>query len=165
MLTHETPEQAITRLYVDYAPTIVRHLERLTRNRETAEDLTQETFIKALRSWSQLTSDESARAWLLRIATNTAYDEFRRHRLRPTTPLTDAHNTLSLSHTEATFDEAEPVWIALKRLPAHYRIPLLLQNYAGYPLRTIALTLGWKEGTVKSCLHRARAQFQKLYVA
>ena len=165
MLTHETLEQTITRLYVDYAPAIMRHLERLTRNRETAEDLTQETFIKALRSWGQLASGENVQAWLFRIATNTAYDDFRRRRLRETTPLTDTHNTVHAKDTESTFDEAEPVWVAFKRLPMHYRLPLLLQSYAGYPLREIALALGQKEGTIKSRLHRARAQFQKLYVA
>jgi len=161
----DTAEQAITQLYADYAPTIVRHLERLTHNRETAEDLAQETFIKALRSWGQLASGENVRAWLFRIATNTAYDDFRRRRLRATTPLTDAHaDTLAAEHTESTLDEAEPIWAALAHLPAHYRIPLLLQGYAGYPLSEIARVLGWKEGTVKSRLHRARARFQKLYI-
>ena len=94
-----------------------------------------------------------------------AYDDFRRRRLRTTTPLTDVHaDTLAAEHTESRLDEAEPIWAALAGLPAHYRVPLLLQGYAGYPLSEIARTLGWKEGTVKSRLHRARAQFQKLYV-
>ena len=166
MQTDETEEQAIVRLYADYAPTILRHLERLTQSHETAEDLTQETFIKALRSWGQLASGDNVRAWLFRIATNTAYDEFRRRRLRATTPLTDVHaDTLAAERGESTLAEAEPIWAALQRLPARYRVPLLLQGYAGYPLSEIARTLGWKEGTVKSRLHRARAQFQKLYAA
>jgi RNA polymerase sigma-70 factor, ECF subfamily len=159
-------EQAITQLYADYAPTIVRYLERLTHSHETAEDLTQETFIKALRSWGQLASGENVRAWLFRIATNTAYDDFRRRRLRPSTPLTEVHaDTLAAEHTESVLDEVELIRAALARLPAHYRVPLLLQGYAGYPLSEIAATLGWKEGTVKSRLHRARVQFQKLYLA
>jgi RNA polymerase sigma-70 factor (ECF subfamily) len=104
------------------------------------------------------------RAWLFRIATNTAYDNFRRRRLRATTPLTHAHaDTLAAEHTESRLDEDELIWAALARLPAHYRVPLLLQGYAGYPLSEIARTLGWKQGTVKSRLHRARAQFQKFY--
>jgi RNA polymerase sigma-70 factor (ECF subfamily) len=166
MDTEMTVEQAIAGLYAEHAPTIVRHLERLTHSRETAEDLAQETFLKALRSWGQLASGENVRAWLFRIATNTAYDEFRRRRQRVTTTLTDVHaDTLAAEQTDSTLDEAEPILAALARLPARYRVPLLLQGYAGYPLSEIAAALGWKEGTVKSRLHRARAQFQKYYAA
>ena len=165
MNADETAPQIVARLYADYAPAIVRHLERLTHDHETAEDLAQETFIKALREPGQLASVKNARAWLFRVATHTAYDEFRRQRRRQTTPLTDVHaNTLLAEHSESTFAEAEPIQAALARLPEHYRVPLLLQGYAGYPLGDIAETLGWKEGTVKSRLHRARAQFQQLYV-
>jgi RNA polymerase sigma-70 factor (ECF subfamily) len=166
MDTETTAGQAIARLYADYAPAIVRYLERLSHNRESAEDLAQETFIKALRSWGQLASGENVRAWLFRIATNTAYDEFRRRSRRATTPLTDLHaDTLVAEQTVSTLDEAEPILAALARLPTHYRVPLLLLGYAGYPLSEIAAALGWKEGTVKSRLHRARAQFQKFYAA
>jgi RNA polymerase sigma-70 factor (ECF subfamily) len=161
----ETTPQVIARLYADYAPAIVRHLECMTHDRETAEDLAQETFIKALRDPQQLASVGNARAWLFRVATHTAYDEFRRQRRCETAPLTDTHaNTLQAEHSESTFAEAEPIRATLDRMPDHYRVPLLLQGYAGYPLGDIASTLGWKEGTVKSRLHRARAQFQQLYV-
>jgi RNA polymerase sigma-70 factor (ECF subfamily) len=166
MDTVTTAEQALAGLYAEHAPALLRYLQRLTHSHETAEDLAQETFLKALRSWGQLASGENVRAWLFRIATNTAYDEFRRRRRRATTPLTDIHaDTLAAEHSESTLAEAEPILAALARLPTHYRVPLLLQGYAGYPLSEIARTLGWKEGTVKSRLHRARAQFQKLYVA
>jgi RNA polymerase sigma-70 factor (ECF subfamily) len=166
MSADETAGETIARLYADYAPSIVRHLERMTHDRETAEDLAQETFIKALRDPAQLASVENVRAWLFRVATHTAYDEFRRQRRRETTPLTDLHaNTLLAEHSESTFAEAEPIRAALDRMPDHYRVPLLMQGYAGYPLGDIASVLGWKEGTVKSRLHRARAQFQQLYAA
>jgi RNA polymerase sigma-70 factor (ECF subfamily) len=164
MDTYETAPQVVARLYADYAPAIVRHLERLTHDHETAEELAQETFIKALRDPQQLASVENVRAWLFRVATHTAYDEFRRQRRCETTPLTDAHaNTLYAEHSESTIAEAEPIQAALDRMPAYYRVPLLMQGYAGYPLGDIAQALGWKEGTVKSRLHRARAQFQQLY--
>jgi len=53
----------------------------------------------------------------------------------------------------------------LDQLPEYYRVPLLLQGYAGYGVSDIAALLGLKEGTVKSRLNRARALFQKHYVA
>ena len=52
---------------------------------------------------------------------------------------------------------------ALRQLPARYCIPLLLHTYGGYPLEVIAATLGWKLGTVKSRMHRAREQFRQHY--
>ena len=63
----ETAAEAIARLYADYAPSIVRHLERLTHDRETAEDLAQETFVKALRDPGQVASVDNVRAWLFRV--------------------------------------------------------------------------------------------------
>jgi RNA polymerase sigma-70 factor (ECF subfamily) len=69
---------AIEQLYQDYHQPIMRYLERLVHQHETAEDLTQETFIKALRNWQQLDQVASVRGWLYRIATNTAYDYLRR---------------------------------------------------------------------------------------
>lgn len=159
-------KQAIEELYATYAPALLRYLERLTRSHETAEDLTQETFLKALRSWEQLPPDANVRAWLFRIATNVAYDEFRRRRRSPTTLLTERHlETLAGEYDRPAIDEAEPILAALDRLPARYRVPLVLQGYGGYPVGAIAARLGWKEGTVKSRLHRARARFLELYDA
>ena len=80
MDAYETGAQDIADLYASYAPAIVRHLERMTHDRETAEDLAQETFIKALRDPQQLASVGNARAWLFRVATHTAYDFLRRAR-------------------------------------------------------------------------------------
>jgi RNA polymerase sigma-70 factor (ECF subfamily) len=66
---------------------------------------------------------------------------------------------------EAQFDDAEPVWAALNHLPEHYRVPLLLQLWAGYSLDDIAAALGCNINTVKSRVHRARLRFRELYAA
>lgn len=151
-------------LYAHHAPAIQRYRARLTGSEETAEDLTQETLLKAWLRWEQLASSEGARSWLFRIATNTAYDHFRRHRRQPTTRLGATHaETLIAEAVGLSIEERELLWGLIDRLPRHYRLPLLLQSYAGYKLNDIAVLLGWSEGTVKSRIHRARAQVQKQY--
>ena len=130
----ETPTTStnIEQLYTDYYQPILRHLERLVGNRETAEDLAHETFIKALRYWAQLNQTASARKWLYRIATNTAYDYLRRKRRVKMTPLADEHALIFVAPAlEIRFDEAEPIQAAFERLPEHYRLPLVLSS-AGY---------------------------------
>jgi len=155
---------AIEQLYRDYRLPILRYLERLVSSREMAEDLCQETFIKALRGWEQHDPTASARSWLYRIATNTAYDELRRRRRTPSTSLNDTkEEPLASSSFAPSLDERDTIQDALRQLPARYRMPLLLHIYGGYPLEVIAATLGWKLGTVKSRMHRAREQFRQHY--
>lgn len=159
-------EPQLDALYARYAPAVRRYLVRMTGSNETAEDLTQETFLKAWQHWGQLTSGEGARSWLFRIATNTAYDYFRRRQRQPTTRLGDEHaDTLVAASVGLPVEERELLWAMVARLPQRYRLPLLLQGYAGYKLHDIAALLGWNIGTVKSWLHRARAQAQKQYTA
>jgi RNA polymerase sigma-70 factor, ECF subfamily len=155
---------SFTELYDAYAPAVMRYLARLTDSREEAEDLAQETFLKALRHWNQLEDEANRAAWLFRIARNAAYDGFRRRRRRPAIRLPDGADAwLPAPDQPLRIAEAEPILAALRHLPARYRVPLLMHSVAGYPVDQIATALGWKVGTVKSRLHRARAQFRAHY--
>jgi RNA polymerase sigma-70 factor (ECF subfamily) len=163
---HTAVEAAIEQLYQDYHKSILRYLTRLVSNRETAEDLCQETFIKALRHWRTLETKATVQSWLYRIATNTAYDYLRRCRRVNVTTLTDASSLFSDAYEPGReLERAEPIEAALNRLPAHYRIPLVLYAYAGYELKDIALALGSKTTTIKTRVHRARTQFRQVYRA
>jgi RNA polymerase sigma-70 factor, ECF subfamily len=156
---------SIEQLYTDYYQPILRHLERLVRNHETAEDLAHETFIKALRHWNQLDQVTSVRGWLYRIATNTAYDYLRRGRRVDIQPLTDDHaQRFTAPPIETRFDDAEPILAALHRIPEHYRRPLLLAT-AGYDHKDIANALHSNVNTIKTRVHRARMQFRQHYAA
>jgi RNA polymerase sigma factor (sigma-70 family) len=156
------PAITIEQLYHDHHQSILHYLNRLVSDRETAEDLCHETFIKALRHWNDLEQAALARNWLYRIAKNTAYDYLRRRRRVASTPLTDEHEAASALETH--FDDAEPVWAALNHLPEQYRVALLLQLWAGYNLNDIAAALGCNVTTIKTRVHRARARFRQLYV-
>ena len=156
---------SIEQLYTDYYQSILRHLERLVRNHETAEDLAHDTFVKALRHWEQLEQVASVRCWLYRIATNTAYDFLRRGRRVDIQPLTDDHAQLFTSPPIAErFGDAEPILAALRRIPEHYRRPLLLAT-AGYDHKDIATALNSNVNTIKTRVHRARMQFRQHYAA
>ena len=151
----------IEQLYRDEHAPVLRYLQRLVDSRETAEDLVQETFVKALRHWDQRTG-ASARGWLFRIARNTAFDYLRRRRQLPVLPLDD--HTVPGTAPPMAVDDTEPILEALRLLPDRYRVPLLLQLTGGYAPSDIAALLGCNAGTVRTRLHRARAQFRALYV-
>ena len=161
-----TPVITVEQLYHDHRQPILRYLNRLVRDPEMAEDLCQETFIKALRYWNELQQIAVARSWLYRIATNTAYDELRRRRRVAWSSLAEEQEALvSGSMLERQLEESEPIQAALQHLPGQYRVPLVLQLCAGYSLNDIATALGCNVNTVKTRVHRARRRFRELYVA
>jgi RNA polymerase sigma factor (sigma-70 family) len=157
---------SIEQLYHEHHQPLRRYLARLLDDPATAEDLCHEAFVKALQHWDGCDEAANARGWLYRIAKNSAYDHLRRQRRVVMTSLTDAHEAIAGAPApESQFADAEPVWAALSNLPDHYRVPLLLQLAAGYPLHMIAATLGCNVNTIKTRLHRARLRFRELYGA
>lgn len=152
-------------LYTTHAPALVRYLTRVTGSVDTAEDLAHDTFVKALRSAKHLDNLHSVRAWLFRVATNAAFDWYRRQQARATTPLTAYYtNTLAAVSDGLNDEEGVLLRVVLDSMPAYYRMPLLL-SYAGYPIHDIAVLLGCKLGTVKSRMARARAHMRQRYKA
>src|SRR5687767_9972374 len=121
-------EQAIERLYRLYYQPVLRHLERLVGQHESAEDLCQETFLKAFKHWDHLRDVTCVRRWLYRIATNTAVDYLRRQRRINVTTLSEETVHSTIAPAQAQWEDAEPVWEALRHVPAHYRLPLVLQT-------------------------------------
>ena len=151
-------------LYEEYQRPVLAYLTRLVSDRETAEDLCQETFIKAMRGWEGRDSSASVGAWLYRIATNTAYDYLRRRRRIRFTPLLDVDHPPAGAHTmESRVDEEEPVQRALAQLPAMYRLPLVLHSCEGRSTQEIADALGCSNSAVKTRLFRARERFREVY--
>jgi RNA polymerase sigma-70 factor (ECF subfamily) len=155
---------AVERLYEAYRRPILAHLTRLVSDREVAEDLCQETFLKALRGWEARDPAASASAWLYRIATNTAYDYLRRRRRIHFIRLNDFDQPLGSEYAiESQLDEGEPVQRALAQLPPIYRLPLVLHSLEGRSTQEIANALGCSTSAVKTRLFRARARFRQLY--
>jgi RNA polymerase sigma-70 factor (ECF subfamily) len=154
----------IVDFYEQYRRPLLDYLTRIVSDRDTAEELCQDSFMKVLRHWPQRDQQKDARAWLYRIATNTAYDELRRWHRRPCVPLLDTWDiTDEQSDLETHVSEADAVRVALAQLPAHERVALTMQIYADQSLNEIAAATATPVNTIKSRLRRARAHFHAVY--
>jgi RNA polymerase sigma-70 factor, ECF subfamily len=150
-------------LYEAHRRPLVAYLARLVRDRTAAEDLCQETFLKAIRGWAGRRSAATTTAWLYRIATNTAYDHLRRRRAAGA-QLRYSDRLLSCAPApEPQLDAAALVRQTLERMPARYRLPLLMHILQGYSLDEIAAALDCSYDAVKMRLFRARECFQRAY--
>lgn len=153
-------------LYEEYQRPLLAYLTRLVSDREAAEDLCQETFIKAMRGWEGRDASASPVAWLYRIATNTAYDYLRRQRRIRFTPLLDSEEPNGeVAALGSQLDEREPVLKALEQIPTMYRLPLLLHSCEGRSTQEIADSLGVSNSAIKTRLFRARERFRQVYRA
>jgi RNA polymerase sigma-70 factor (ECF subfamily) len=160
------PGACIELLYEEYQRPVLAYLTRLVSDRETAEDLCQETFIKAMRGWEGRDPSASVAAWIYRIATNTAYDFLRRRRRIRFMSLIDGDSPPSGAHSmESRLDEEEPVQQALAQLPAMYRLPLVLHSCEGRSTQEIADAMGVSNSAIKTRLFRARERFREVYQA
>jgi RNA polymerase sigma-70 factor (ECF subfamily) len=147
---------------------------RLARNQADAEDLVQETFVKAMRARSQFETGTNIRAWLMRILTNTFINRFRRGGLERSVidgpdadPLADgwigASTMQAMRDPESTalrpLLEAE-IQTALDNLPEEFRLPVLLVDVEELSYREAAEVMNCPIGTVMSRLHRGRRQLR-----
>jgi RNA polymerase sigma factor (sigma-70 family) len=144
---------------------VYRLAYRLTGNPHDAEDLTQEVFVRVFRSLSSYTPG-TFEGWLHRITTNLFLDGARRKQRIRFEGLADemAHRLPGSGPTPAeAFDDShldDDVQAALKALPPEYRAAVVLCDIEGFSYEEIAATLGVKLGTVRSRIHRGRAQLR-----
>ncbi len=150
---------------------------RMTRNRADAEDLVQETYLKAYRGYGGFQEGTNLKAWLYRILTNTYINTYRAKKRRPEqTELDDVEDFYlfrRMGGLEAAranrsaedelmdyFTDAE-VKDALESLPEQFRMAVLLADVEGFQYKEIAEILDIPIGTVMSRLHRGRKALQK----
>jgi len=159
---------------LSYLDALYRTGLRMTRSEADAEDLVQETYIRAFRFRDQFTPGTNLKAWLFRILTNTFINTYRRKATQPqTTELDDVEETTLHRHmTETRGDAPEPeqalldsivdseVTTALDDLPERFRTVVLL-DVEGFSYKEIAEMLEIPIGTVMSRLHRGRKFLQE----
>ena len=137
---------------------------RLTNNHDDAQDLVQEVLVRVRRGLATY-RPVSLEGWLSRITTNAFLDETRRRGRRPVVPLTDDAEARHAGHPAA--DEAaaarglpSELEAALAALPAEFRVAVVLCDVVGLSYDEIANALGVPLGTVRSRIHRGRAQLR-----
>ncbi len=154
----------VSQLFDHYSDAIFAYLYRLVDDRETAEELVQETFLRAFKARSQLDAIENRRAWLYRVATNVAFDALRRGRRFTWLPWSQADELHALRPDVAdAARERDSVERALAALPLDHRAALLLYVYYGLSVLEVAGALGIREGAAKMRIRRAREMFRNAY--
>jgi RNA polymerase sigma-70 factor (ECF subfamily) len=149
----------------------------MTRNPADAEDLVQETFLKAYRAYDSFEEGTNLKAWLYRILTNTFINKYRTDSRRPRqTELGDVedlymYRRISSGDTAETARSTEErvldglvesdIKEAVEDLPENFRLPVLLADLEGFSYKEIAEILDIPIGTVMSRLHRGRKAMQK----
>jgi RNA polymerase sigma-70 factor (ECF subfamily) len=164
-------------LAMPYAGQLYSAALRMTRNPADAEDLVQETYFKAYRSFATFHEGTNLRAWLFRILTNTYINNYRAKQRRPEETDLDDIEDFYLYRRIGAIEEAlasrsaedelmdvftdDEVKEALENLPETFRLPVLLADVEGFSYREIAEILEIPIGTVMSRLHRGRKAMQK----
>jgi RNA polymerase sigma-70 factor (ECF subfamily) len=147
---------------------------RMTRNRSDAEDLVQETYLRAYRSFDTFEEGTNLRAWLYRILTNAFINLYRKRQREPQTVSDEEVPDWYLyeklaergaeSSAEARVLESLPdedVRSAVNSLPQQFRLAVLLADVEGFSYKEIAEILDVPMGTVMSRLHRGRRALEK----
>ena len=166
-----------TEVAMEHMPGLYSAALRMTRNASDAEDLVQETYLKAYRSYATFQDGTNLRAWLYRILTNTYINSYRAAKRRP--EVTDVEDVEDLylykrmggsgdartgrsAEDEAldTFTD-DVVKSALEELPEAFRMAVLLADVEGFSYKEISEITDVPIGTVMSRIHRGRRALQK----
>jgi RNA polymerase sigma-70 factor (ECF subfamily) len=169
---------AFEELHRRYVASIYRLVRRKLGDALLAEDIAQETFMKALRMMDRVDESFNFGGWIHTVARNLCYDELRRRqrdlRADGTDEEEDSELMSNLPSTARAFDPVlvqesnemrRQVWQVAQRLPEKYRLVLTLRELQDMSYRQIAKTLKMSESAVETLLYRARLRFKEEYLA
>lgn len=176
-LAQQGRELAFRELVRRYERPVFSLVYRMVRDRELAEDLSQDAFIKVLNHIDRYSPEFKFSSWLFKIANNVAIDHLRRRRIdtismdgspNASTAAEVEASTLELgADQESALDELEAKELgssiedAIGRLRPEYRSCIMLRHVEGRSYEEIAATLDLPLGTVKTYIHRARHELRK----
>jgi len=156
-------------------PSLYGAAMRMTRNRSDAEDLVQETYLRAYRGFAGFQEGTNLKAWLYRILTNSYINTYRKKQREP--QIVDGpedvddwylYDRLGGRSVEESAETAvldtipdQAVKDAVESLPERFRLPVLLADVEGFSYKEIAEIMDTPIGTVMSRLHRGRKALEK----
>lgn len=140
-------------LVEEYADTIFRCAYTYCSNRDDAEDIVQEVFIKYLKKKPKFKDKDHEKAWLLRVTVNLCKNYLKSYWYKNRSELSD-NIPVELPHGSG-------IWESVKKLPPKYRTVIELYYYEGYSIKEISEIIGAKHSTVGNRLARARALLEK----
>lgn len=156
---------------------LYRHAYRLSQNRQDAEDLVQETMMKAYAAFHTFRAGTNLNGWLFRILTNTYINAYRKNKRRPTQCCTEevtdqrmakAYADTTPAGMRSSEDEAldllpdDDIKAAMQALPEQFRDVVYFADVEGFHYKEIAAITNTPHGTVMSRLHRGRRQLRGL---
>ncbi|WP_158942944.1 sigma-70 family RNA polymerase sigma factor [Granulicella sp. S190] len=156
---------------IEYLDSLYGYALMLTRNSVEAEDLVQETYVRALKAQHRLREDSNIKGWFFTILRNIRLNEIRKGKTGPHLVDVDGEEggaDLLPGHTRNSQEiligkeDAEQVQVAIGRLSAEFREVILLREFEELSYQEIAVVLNCPAGTVMSRLGRARAKLRTL---
>jgi RNA polymerase sigma-70 factor (ECF subfamily) len=151
------------RLYDSYHQDVFQFLIYLVRNRQTAEDLVQEVYVRVIRAYSKFEGKSSEKTWLFSIAKNVAIDHFRKQTVRKKRLFESFDwETMQLVSSDMLpedivmlNDEMKALLVALDHCTGDQKMVIIMRYFQELSIAETAEVLKWTEGKVKTTQHRA----------
>lgn len=171
MFSPGAPTSSLEAFGLEYLDSLYRYALVLTRQRTEAEDLVQETYVRAIQAYSRLRKNSNVKGWLFTILRNQWLNELRRRRTGPELVEVDGDNQVAdglhgnLPDAQTVLEGQEDairVRTAIGKLPLEFQEVLILREFEELSYQEIATVLNCPVGTVMSRLGRARAKLRTL---
>jgi len=165
--------KAYNQLVLMYKDIVYSIVYRMVRNKQEAEDLTQEAFIKAYKSLVSFNEDYAFSTWLFKIATNNCIDFFRKRKLKTYSMHQTVHykdeevqheyadSKPSIENELVAADRSKIIQQAIEKLPEKYRVVIVMRHEKEYSYEQISEELDLPLGTIKARIFRAREMLNK----
>ncbi len=174
MSSNRARSNQVDTMGIEYLNGLYSYALVLTRNHAEAEDLVQETYVRAMQAMGRLRAASNIQGWLFTILRNVWFNQLRKRRNGAQMVEIEVWDDVANSIVEPSKDshdlyvskmEAEQVRAAIRELPVEFREIILLREYEDLSYQEIADVLGCPIGTVMSRLGRARAKLRPLLAA
>lgn len=156
----------ITQLMEQYGNEVLRIAYLYVRDRQRAEDVFQEVYLKAYKSYDRFKGKSSEKTWLIRITINACKDMLRNPWYKRVIPFLNAPAYQIPTHDPAdtiiATEEQKQLFVAVLNLDVIFKDVIILYYYEQLGTQEMASMLGVAEGTVRSRLHRAREQLKHI---